>query len=96
MNELIFCPFCGETEILKPTLLSTTKGEPWKAIVCASCGAQGPISKDGLEANRLWQQRHLTNKSTGQAEGCGLVNNCPLNVVVCQGERCPKHTPAGD
>ena len=57
MDHLVKCPFCGETENLKLTLLSTTKGKPWKAIKCVSCGAQGPISKDGLEANRLWQQR---------------------------------------
>jgi transcription elongation factor Elf1 len=56
-NELISCPFCGEKESLKPILLPTTKGEPWKAIKCMSCGATGPISKDGLEANRLWGTR---------------------------------------
>ena len=31
----------------------------WKAIMCLTCGARGPISKDGLEANRLWNTRAI-------------------------------------
>lgn len=57
--SLSLCPFCGETENIKPTFLPTTEGEPWKAIRCMSCGATGPIIKDGLEANSLWNTRVL-------------------------------------
>ena len=56
-NDLLACPFCGEGESIKPTILPTTKGEPWKAIKCQACGATGPMSKSGLEANRLWNRR---------------------------------------
>lgn len=53
------CPFCGETEALKPIDLDTSPSgsEPWKAIKCMSCGAHGPMSKDGLKANSLWNNR---------------------------------------
>jgi len=57
-EDLILCPFCGEREALKPVELDTCRGESWKAIKCLSCGAQGPMSKNGLEANSLWQGRY--------------------------------------
>jgi len=57
MEKLKECPFCGESESLKAKLLPTSKGDPWKTIVCIACGAQGPISKDGILANKLWQKR---------------------------------------
>ena len=57
LQQLVKCPFCGETEALKPIVLPTTEGEPWKCIVCMVCGARGPMSQDGLEANALWQDR---------------------------------------
>ena len=47
------CPFCGEMETLKPILLDND----WKQIGCIGCGARGPMSKNGLEANRLWDSR---------------------------------------
>ena len=59
LQQLVKCPFCGEDEALKPITLPTTKGEPWKTIVCMSCGARGPMSQDGLEANSLWQNRAI-------------------------------------
>ena len=58
-QELSLCPFCGETEALKPVLLPTAPNtaEPWKCIRCMVCGAQGPIHKDGLQANEAWERR---------------------------------------
>lgn len=60
--EIKPCPFCRESELIKPILLPTTKGKSWKAIKCMACGAIGPMSKDGLDANRLWNER--TNLDT--------------------------------
>jgi len=54
-NELKPCPFCGENEALKPMLIGVD--DSWKVIVCIVCGAQGPMAKDGLKANELWQTR---------------------------------------
>jgi Lar family restriction alleviation protein len=64
-STLLDCPFCGEQESLFPEILPTTAGEPWKCIYCRSCGAQGPMSKNGLEANRLWNKRKSNAKNEG-------------------------------
>lgn len=55
--DLIPCPFCGESELIKPTVLPATQGPPYGAITCLACGAVGPIDKNGLEANRKWNKR---------------------------------------
>lgn len=68
-NNLSCCPFCGEAELIKPTVLPTSghiSGTVWKAIRCLTCGAVGPISKDGLTANKLWGTRVIQLSSEVQ------------------------------
>ena len=87
MEKLENCPFCGESENLKPRLLPTTKGETWKTITCLVCGAQGPISKDGIEANSLWQKRHLTRQCSGREIAEAFCLDCGFDYGSsnCQG-----------
>ena len=47
------CPFCGRTQVTADDV----KPGVW-ALGCPGCGAQGPVSRDGLaDAVRLWNAR---------------------------------------
>lgn len=56
------CPFCGSKESLHPQILPTTTGEPWKSVICISCGAVGPMGKSPEKAISLWSQRPETKR----------------------------------
>ena len=56
------CPFCGSKESLHPQILPTTTGNPWRAVICISCGAVGPMDKSPEKAISLWSQRPETKR----------------------------------
>jgi len=50
--RLEHCPFCGKVEHLEITRPALSF-----AVVCYSCGCEGPISNTAAGARRAWNRR---------------------------------------
>lgn len=56
-----------------------------------------PVDKYNLVYSHIYSvlDKRLPNKPLHADKGkpCQLINNCPINPVVCQGKNCPQYIP---
>jgi len=57
MDDILPCPFCGESDLLQIETLSKTKEERLCKVICYRCDSNGPIGLTREEARLLWNHR---------------------------------------
>ncbi len=94
MKELKLCPFCGSPGRISKMWFAAS----WRYFPeCSGCGVRPQSQKDArlgygewqphfvtvTEAENLWNNRHLTSRSSRAAEICPCCGE-PLVMGVCE------------
>jgi len=79
MNELLPCPFCGDTADLAED--TDRPGVPW-TVFCESCDASTGNYEESAEAVTHWNRRAALAAQPGAAGDVVMVDRAALHMVV--------------